>query len=94
MRVVLLTVNVPVGVTGLFAVYYDIFARKVLLLPVTVPSGDRQPPGISMAATVIPVDEEVTLTQSCDGEDIHWLGFNVIPRAVIQSGNREPVQLV
>lgn len=92
--VVSLTVMVPVCVTRLFAIYHDIFAGKVVLLPVTVPSGHCQPPGISMAAPVIPVDEEVTLAQSYDGKDIPGLGFDVKPGAVSKSGDREPVQLV
>lgn len=77
---------VPVDVTGLFAVYHNIFARKVMLLPITMPAGNRQPAGINMTASVIPVDEEVTLAQSCDGEDIPRLGFDVNPGAVSQSG--------
>lgn len=89
-----LTVMVPVGETGRFAVYDDIFARKVMLLPVAVPARDCQPSKISGTATVTPVNEEVTLTQSCDGKHILWLGFDVRPWAVSKSGEREPVQLV
>ena len=38
---VLLTVMVPISVTGVFAVDDDIFARKVVRLPVAVPTSDR-----------------------------------------------------
>ena len=84
----------PVGVTRRFAIDHKIFARKVMLLPVAVPARDCQPAKIMGTAAVALVDEEVTLTQSCDREDIVWLGFDVDPGAVSKSGVREPVQLV
>ena len=77
---------VPVGVTGLFAVYHNIFARKVMLLPVTMPAGNRQPAGINMTASVIPVNEEVTLAQARNGKHVPRLSFDVDPGAVGQSG--------
>ena len=85
---------VPVCVPGQFAVYYDVFARKVVLLPGAVRAGNRQPSGISGTASVVPVNEEVTMVQSCDREHILRLGLSVSPGAVNQSGEREPVQLV
>ena len=89
--VFLLTVIFPVGVTRRFAIDHDIFERKVMLFPVAVPARDCQPAIIMGAAAVAPVDEEVTLTQSCDGEHIVWLGFDVNPGAVSKFWVREPV---
>lgn len=59
-----------------------------------MPARDCKPTKIMGTSAVTPVDEEVTLTQSCDGEHIVRLGFDVNPGAVSQSWVREPVQLV
>ena len=90
----MLTVILPVGVTRRFAVNHDIFARKVMLLPMAVRAGDCEPAVVMMTAAVTLVDEEITLIQSWDVEHIVWLGFDVNPGAVCKSGVREPVQLV
>jgi len=91
---VLLTVILPVSVSRRFAVNHDIFARKVMMLPVAIRARDCEPAVIMVTAAVTPVDEEITLIQSWDVEHIVWLAFDVKPGAVNKSGVREPVQLV
>ena len=86
--------NVSSGVTPRCAIDHKIFVRKVMLLSVAMPAHDCQPAKIMGRAAITLVDEEVTLVQSWDGEDIVWLGFDVNPGAVSRSGVREPVQLV
>ena len=56
-----------------------------MLLPVAFPARDCQPAIIMGTAAITLVDEEVTMIQSCYGEHIVWLGFDVNPRAVSKS---------
>ena len=92
----LLTVLVPVGVSGQLAVQYDlhITAGSEMLLPRAINSGDRHPAGISVTAPVAPVDEEVTVVHSKNGKVVLRLYLDVRPGTLSQPREGEPVELV
>ena len=89
----LLTVIVPVGVSGQIAVQYGVFT--IMFLSVTGKSSDHQPTSILRTAAIVPVDEELaTVIFLRESKEVLWLWSYVIPGGISQCTLLEPVQLV
>ncbi len=92
---VLLTVLVPVGVTGLIAVYDSVLA--VVSVPITCRRPrDHHPAGITGTASIHVADEEAAWKWWVDLKNVPWLGSEVTPWEIglVQFIEPEPVQLV
>ena len=92
---VLLTVIVPVGVSGQFAVQYGVFT--IMFLIVTVIPSDHHPTDIVRAVVPVPVDVELAtgiLVSKMESKVVLILRYHVSPRSISQSILSEPVQLV
>ncbi len=92
--VVLLTVLVPIGVTGLIAVYDGVLG--VVRFPCTVRPSDHHPAVIITTATICTVDEEAASVLWVNIKYVPRLGREVIPgeSGLVQFVELEPVQLV
>lgn len=90
---VLLTVMIPVGASGQFAVYDSVLTE--VFLPGTGPSSDHHPANIATAARIYAIDDEAAFPRGIfNGEEVTWLGCHVSPWIFSQSLKLKPVRIV